>query len=374
MNIHSITLRYITAPLKEPFVTALNTVMTRESIILEVKDIDGNSGWGEVVAFSSPWYTEETITTCMYILKDYLIPLLEEHPINHPDQLQKIFAVVRGHHMAKAGLECAFWDLYAKQNNTPLYKLFGGTRNKIESGVVIASNDLYKAIEQIEKYKEDGYKRYKVKVNPQTAVSYVEKIRAAYPDLPLMVDANSSFTFEHLDVLKQLDSFRLMMIEQPLGHDDLMQHRALQKQIQTPICLDESITSVQSAINACAMESCQIVCVKMGRVGGWGAAVQIHDYCMKNNVKLWCGGMIEFGISKAHNAALATLEGFHIPGDISSSARFWHEDIIAPEIVVEKGMIVLSEKPGIGFDIHYPILDRLTRAKETYLFDKDYVD
>ena len=366
MNIRSITLRYIAAPLKEPFVTALNTIMTRESIILEVKDYDGTSGWGEVVAFSSPWYTEETVTTCMYVLKDYLIPLLEKYPITHPDQLQTFFAAVRGHHMAKSGLECALWDLYAKQNNIPLYKLFGGVRNEIESGVVIASNDVSAAIEQLEKYSEDGYKRYKVKVNPKTAISYVEKIRSIFPDLPLMVDANSSFTLEHLDVLKQLDAFDLMMIEQPLGHDDLMQHRVLQSQLQTPICLDESITSVQTAINACSLESCQIVCVKMGRVGGWKAAVQIHDYCAKNNVRLWCGGMIEFGISKAHNAALATLEGFHIPGDLSSSARFWSEDIIAPEIIVEKGRIVLPEKPGIGFDINFPILDRLTLSKEVY--------
>ena len=373
MNIHSITLRYVEAPLKEPFVTALNTVKTREAIIVEVKDQDGISGWGEVVAFSSPWYTDETIVTCLYMLRDYLIPLLKKQLIAHPNELQKIFAPVRGHHMAKSGLECAFWDLYAKQRDIPLYKLFGGSRNEVEAGVVIASNNLSAAMEQIEQYKEAGYKRYKIKVNPQTAVSYVEKIRIAYPELPLMVDANSSFTLEHLDLLKQLDAYNLMMIEQPLAHDDLLQHRFLQSRLKTPICLDESITSVQMAINACEMESAQILCVKMGRVGGWMATIQIHNYCRSKNVRLWCGGMIEFGISKAHNMALATLEGFRIPGDISSSERFWYEDIILPEINVENGRLVLSEEAGIGFDIHFPVLNRLTKLREDYIFSRKTV-
>ena len=366
MDIHSITLRYIEAPLKEPFVTALNTVKTREAIILEVKDQNGVSGWGEVVAFSSPWYTEETVNTCLYVLKNYLIPLLNRQVISHPNELQKVFSSVRGHHMAKSGLECAYWDLYAKQRNTPLYKLFGGSRDKVETGVVIASRDSSAAIDQISEYKEQGYKRYKVKVNPQTAVGYVEKIRTAYPDLPLMIDANSSFRMAQIDILKQLDAYNLMMIEQPLAHDDLLQHHYLQKEITTPICLDESITSVQMAINACEMESGQIICVKMGRVGGWSAALQIHDYCQKKNVGLWCGGMIEFGISKAHNMALATLDGFQIPGDISSSSRYWHEDIITPEIVVENGSITLPEKPGIGYDVDVQVLNKRTKLTEHY--------
>ena len=366
MDIHSITLRYIEAPLKEPFVTALNTVKTREAIILEVKDQNGTSGWGEVVAFSSPWYTEETVKTCLYILKDYLIPLLKGQIISHPNELQKVFASVRGHHMAKSGLECAYWDLYAKQKNIPLYKLFGGSRNTVETGVVIASHDSSAAIDQISEYKEQGYKRYKVKVNPQTAVNFVEKIRIAYPDLPLMIDANSSFTMGQLNTLKQLDTYNLMMIEQPLAYDDLLQHHYLQKELETPICLDESITSVQMAINACEMKSGQIICVKMGRVGGWSSALQIHDYCHMKNVRLWCGGMIEFGISKAHNMALATLDGFRIPGDISSSSRYWDEDIVTPDIAVENGSIILPEKPGIGFDIDIQVLNKRTKLMEQY--------
>lgn len=366
MNIHSITLRLIEAPLKQPFVTALNTVMKRESIIIEVRDINGLSGWGEVVAFSSPWYTEETITTCMYVLKEHLIPLIGKQIITNPDQLQSIYGIVRGHHMAKSGLECAFWDLYAKQQNVPLYRLFGGTRNEIEAGVVIASNDIGAAFEQIEEYMEAGYKRYKIKINPKTAINHVEKLRLTYPELPLMVDANSSFTLADLDILIQLDEFQLMMIEQPLDHDDLLQHRLLQSMLKTPICLDESITSVQMAYNACELGSGQVICVKMGRVGGWKAAVDIHDYCVKKNMNLWCGGMIEFGISKAHNAALASLEGFQIPGDISSSSRFWNEDVIYPEIDVQKGKIILSEKPGIGYGINFSVLERLSKMKEIF--------
>lgn len=367
MLIHSITLRVISASLKQPFYNALGTITEREAIIIEVKDQNGISGWGEVVAFSSPWYTEETIKTCYYMLKDYLVPALE-HEVTHPHDLQKIFATIRGHHMAKSGLESAFWDLFSKQQKQPLYKLFGGTREEVEAGVVIASDDIKKALKQIEVYRGGGYKRYKVKVSPHNAVEYISTIRKEYKDLPLMVDANSSFTLEDMELLQRLDDFKLMMIEQPLGHDDLILHRELQRQMKTPICLDESITSFNTAKNAVVLQSAKVFCVKMGRVGGWQQAVSIHDYCMQHHIPLWCGGMIEFGISRAHNLALATLEGFTIPGDISSSSRFWDEDIVEPELTVMDGKVKVSSEIGIGCQINWRVLDKLTNHKEEFPF------
>lgn len=366
MNIHSIHIRVITAPLKKPFETALETITKREAIIVEVRDKDGLSGWGEVVAFSSPWYTEETIQTCYMVLKEYLIPALCKITMKHPSDVQPFFSRIRGNHMAKSGLEAAVWDLYSKQINIPLHKLFGGTREEIETGVVIASHSLELALSQIESYKQDGYKRYKVKIHPQTAVEFVGHIRECYPNLPLMVDANSAFSLEEVDILKKLDSFQLMMIEQPLEHDDLLNHRQLQMQLSTPICLDESITSYQMAKNAVVLESCQIVTLKMGRVGGWTQALNIHQYCLERNIPIWCGGMIEFGISRAHNIALASLEGFTLPGDISSSDRYWEEDIIEPLIKVKEGKIPLSSKPGIGYEVSYVALRNLTIHEEIF--------
>ena len=367
MFIKSVILRVISAPLKQPFVTALGTISEREAIIVEVQDQHGLSGWGEVVAFSSPWYTEETIQTCFYMLKEFLIPSINKQ-ITHPTQLQWVFEQIRGHHMAKSGLECAFWDLYSKQQGMSLSKLYGGTREEVDSGVVIASNDVSKALAQIEGFLEEGYKRYKIKIHPHHALSTIKDIRRVYPDLPLMVDANSSFQLEEdLIVLKQLDEYQLMMIEQPLAHDDLLQHRELQKQIQTPICLDESITSEQAAKNAVALESCRIISVKMGRVSGPSKAIAIHNHCLQYGIQLWCGGMIEFGISKAHNIALSSLSGFTIPGDISSSARFWEEDIIEPRIVVANDQVKVPNGLGIGYEIQKKIIRKLQTHKETFI-------
>ncbi|MGM9923113.1 MAG: o-succinylbenzoate synthase [Bacillus sp. (in: firmicutes)] len=366
MRIHSIVLRVISSPLKQPFVNALGTLTEREAIIIEVKDQDGLSGWGEVVAFSTPWYTEETLKTCYYALKEFLIPNVSSK-LKHPEELQGVFAAIRGHHMAKSGLECAVWDLYGRQLKRPIYQLFGGDREEVEAGVVIASDHIGKALKQIEAYQQEGYKRYKVKVNPRTAVDYISAIRDEYPDLPLMIDANSSFTLNDADQLRRLDEYELMMIEQPLEHDDFLEHKELQQQLKTPICLDESITSFASAKNAIALQSARILCVKMGRVGGWKQAVSIHDYGLRHEIPLWCGGMIEFGISRAHNVALATLKGFTIPGDLSSSSRFWAEDIVEPELVVKDGKVKVSKESGIGCSINWKVLKRLTNNTECFL-------
>ncbi len=366
MDIQSVTLRIIEAPLKQPFVNALGTLIERQAIIVEVKDKNGLSGWGEVVAFSSPWYTEETITTCYHMLKDFLIPALRVN-VGHPDELQNIFSSIRGNHMAKSGLECAFWDLYSRQQRIPLAALYGGSREEIETGVVIASDNIKEALAQIETFQAEGYKRYKVKIHPHNAISYLSSIRQEFPNLPLMVDANSSFTMNDEALLQQLDRFDLMMIEQPLAHDDVLQHAILQKELSTPICLDESIHSLQDAKNAIHLQSCRIMSVKMGRVGGPRQAINIHNECLRHNILLWCGGMIEFGISKAHNIALASLEGFMIPSDISSSARFWAEDLLEQEIQVKNGKVKVPTVDGIGYDVNLDILKKLQIHEEEFI-------
>lgn len=366
MKLSSITLRLMKAPLKRPFKTHLETVMEREVIIVEARDQDGLTGYGEAVPFSSPWYTEETVKTCFHMLEDFLIPKTLAFDLTHPNQLAGLWSGIRRNAMAKSALEQAIWDLYAKQEGIYLGKLFGGERTEVDAGVVVASDHIEDALRQIEECLEVGYRRYKIKINPTNDVEFLTQIRNAYPDIPLMVDANSAYGLQDVPHLQKLDAFNLMMIEQPLGHDDIVEHSILQKQLKTPICLDESINSYHDAKSALMLESCGVITIKMAKVGGWSQAVKIHDLCVEHNVPLWCGGMIEFGISRAHNLALATLKGFTIPGDISSSSRYWESDIIEPEVVVKNGVIQVPDKPGIGFSIHGKQLDELTTFRTVY--------
>lgn len=366
MLISAVTISVIKMPLKSPFLTHLGAVHDREGIIVEVKGADGETGFGEGVAFSSPWYTEETVETSLHMLTSFLIPLLKAHPIHHPKEAFKLFQPVRRNNMAKAALETALWDLYAKKEGVSLSKLIGGTRNRIPSGVVIATDSLENALRQIESYLLDGYQRFKMKINSELDLDFLRGIRRHYPDISLMADANSSYTLADADRIKALDKFNLLMIEQPLAHDDIIEHAALQKKIRTPICLDESIVSFEDARKAVELGSCKIINIKIGRVGGLYEAMKIHDYCLSRNVEVWCGGMIEFGISRAHNIALASLPGFSIPGDISASSRFWEEDIILPEVTVHNGWVEVPEAPGIGFQLNQK------RIKETLVTKKEF--
>ncbi|SDN89737.1 o-succinylbenzoate synthase [Bacillus sp. OK048] len=366
MNIVNVNLKVISMPLKSPFHTHLGTVTEREGIIVEVTDSNGISGFGEGVAFSTPWYTEETVKTSLHILSDILIPMLMKTPIKQPEDAAPLFHSLKRNHMAKAGLEMALWDLYAKRKSKSLAAVIGGTRGKVASGVVVAADSLITCLNQIEKYIEEGYQRYKLKINPRQDYSFLSEIRRHYPELPIMADANSSYTLKDLDRLKALDDFNLLMIEQPLASDDIIEHSLLQKEIKTPICLDESIVSFEDAKNAIELGSCQIINIKAGRVGGLYEAKKIHDYCQAKGIEVWCGGMIEFGISRAHNIALASLPGFTLPGDISASQRFWEEDIITPEVTVENGYVTVPDSPGIGVAINEK------RLKETTLIEKSY--
>jgi o-succinylbenzoate synthase len=368
MNISAVQLYVIKMPLKIPFQTHLGTVIERESIIIEVTDFDGISGFGECVAFSTPWYTEETVKTSLHLLTDILIPLLQKNPISHPNEAANVFKSVKRNHMAKAGLEMALWDLYSKKQAKSLASVIGGVRGEIPSGVVVATDSTVVALNQIEKFLSEGYQRFKVKINPKQDYAFLAEIRSHFPDLPLMADANSAYSLKDLEHLKELDDFNLLMIEQPLAADDIIEHAKLQKSLRTPICLDESIVTFEDTKQAIELGSCRVINIKAGRVGGMGEAKKIHDYCLEKGVPVWCGGMIEFGISRAHNIALASLQGFSIPGDISASNRFWEEDIISPEITVNGGYVKVPTEPGIGFSINQKRLKEVQQSKTVIKF------
>lgn len=367
MDLKTVTLYKIAMPLKTPFSTHLGTVKNREGIIVEVMDTEGSKGYGEGVAFSSPWYTEETVDTSYHVLKDFLIPLLRNADIKHPSDAGRAFDALRRNQMAKAALETALWDLAAKKEDISLSKFIGGKREQVLSGVVVGAKTKEEARRQIENYLERGYQRVKIKISPENDFELISEIRRFYPDLPIMADANSAYSLADIERLKRLDDFGLMMIEQPLEYDDIVDHAKLQKVLDTPICLDESIVTFHDARRAAELGSCKVINIKIGRVGGLGTAKKIHDYCLDKGIQVWCGGMLEFGISRAHNIALASLEGFSIPGDISESNRYWEEDITLPVVTVKNGMIKVPDKPGIGFEINEKRLRQVTISKESFV-------
>lgn len=369
MKIKQINLYVISMPLKTPFSTHLETVTNREGMIIELIDESGIKGYGEVVAFSSPWYTEETVQTCYHMLKDFFIPMLQRISLNHPSEATVLFDRLRRNQMAKAGLETALWDLYAKQQGKSLSSLLGGTATSIPAGVVVGAKDMKDVLKQIERNQELGYERVKVKISPENDVQIVAEIRRYFPDLQLMVDANSAYSLADVDRLKALDDYHLLMIEQPLKNDDIIEHAKLQKQLKTPICLDESIVTFDDAKHAVELGSCKVINIKVGRVGGLHTAKQIHDYCVEQHVPVWCGGMLEFGISRAHNIALASLPGFTIAGDISASSRYWEEDVTLPEVFVEKGSIAVPNQPGIGFELNVKRLKKVLIQEESFVFN-----
>lgn len=368
LAIKNIVLYHVNMSLNHPFTTNLGTVQDKDFFIIEIIDQNGLSGYGESVAFTTPWYTEETFKTTEHIIKKILIPLIKNnYPIRHPSDITTLFTSVRRHHMAKAAIETAVWDLYAKQKNEPLYQLIGGIRKKIDVGVSIGiEHDISLLLNKINTYVKKGYKRIKIKVKKGYDLQVLEQIRQKFPNITLMVDANSAYSLTDIEHLKQFDQFNLLMIEQPLAHDDIIDHAKLQSELNTPICLDESIHSLADVKQALAFHSCKIINVKLSRVGGIETAKKIHNLCKENAIDLWCGGMLEAGIGRAHNIALASLPGFNLPGDISASSHYWKEDIIQPEVIVENGQIKLSNSPGIGYDLDYEKLNFYTISKKTY--------
>lgn len=363
---HSVTLHHIEMKLKSPFLTSSGATFNREFIIVELRDHDGLIGWGECSAFSSPWYTEETIQTAWHMLADFLIPTLFSSKFTHPERVITLFQPIKRNNMAKAALEQAVWDLYAKQHNQSLAETLGGTKTQIEVGVAVGLQGSEKQLMQtIEHHINEGYTRIKVKMDRGEEDAILAPIRKHFPNIPLMVDANSAYTLDDLHALQKLDAYNLLMIEQPLAADELIEHAQLQEKVNTPICLDESIASFQDAKLALTLNSCQIVNIKVARVGGLTAAKQIHDLCKEQSIPVWCGGMLDTGIGRAHNMAISSLENFSIPGDTSASSRYWEKDIIIPEVTMTNGFIEVPTSPGIGFDVDYKYLNEVTKTKKT---------
>ncbi|SFQ52963.1 O-succinylbenzoate synthase [Psychrobacillus psychrotolerans] len=359
MIIKKITMRHLKMTMKNPFVTSFGSMQEKEFFLLEVFDENGNSGWGESAAFQAPWYTEETVQTTLHMIRDFLIPLVLNKEISHPDEVSEIFAPIRKNNMAKAAVEVAIWDLYAKRTNQSLSQALGGVTEKIEVGISIGiQTTTEKLLEVVSNYIQEGYKRIKVKIKPGYDIEMIQKLREAFPSIPLMADANSSYTLEDFELLKKLDDYELMMIEQPLANDDIVDHAKLQKQLNTPICLDESILSVADARNAIELGSTKVINIKIARVGGLTEAKKIHDLCMEKGVPVWCGGMLEAGIGRAHNIALTSLPNFTLPGDTAGSSHYWEEDIISPEIVVVNGYIEVPKGNGIGYEPNMKVIQR----------------
>jgi O-succinylbenzoate synthase len=348
--------------LKSPFETSFGSVDHREVLICYVK-AQGIDGFGECVADEDPLYSYETVSTAWQILEKYLLPCLRNS--NTLGEYLRNSAAYRGHNMAKAALEAALWDALAKSQNQPLYRLWGGIKNKIPCGVSIGiQKDLDSLAEAVEGYLSQGYRRIKIKIKPGKDRKLLEKIRGRFPEIPLMADANAAYTLQDTELLESLDEFHLMMIEQPLHYEDLYDHALLQTHLSTPICLDESIDSFHLAKAAIALKSCRIINIKTGRVGGHTESMRIHDLAMDHNIPVWCGGMLESGIGRAHNLALTSLPNFSMPGDTSASNRYWHRDIISPAVEMDpEGFITIPEKPGIGYPVDMDYVDSLVTKR-----------
>ncbi|WP_096437340.1 o-succinylbenzoate synthase [Alteribacter populi] len=367
ITIDKVILHKVRMKLKEPFSTSFGTFQEKDFFVVEARDQEGREGFGESVAFSSPWYSEETVQTNEHMMRDFLIPLLLEKPITHPDEVSEHFAAIRRNNMAKAALEGAVWDLYAKKNQVPLATALGGDKKEIDVGISIGIQpSVEELLSTVGRFVDEGYKRMKIKIKPGWDVEVLKEVRKAFPDIALMADANSAYTLSDLDHLKKLDELNLTMIEQPLAHDDIVDHATLQKAVTTPICLDESIHSLDDTRRALELGSCKIINIKIGRVGGLTESKKIHDYCAKNNVPVWCGGMLEAGVGRAHNIALTSLGNFTLPGDTAASSRYWENDIIDPEVVVSNGVIQIPEVPGIGYHINRQVLEESTLEKQEF--------
>jgi O-succinylbenzoate synthase len=348
-----------------PFETSVDRMEMRRIVLVQA-DVDGVIGWGECVAGEGPYYSPETTDTAWLILRDFLWPLVKGKDFGSAGEVWNLLERVRGHNMAKGALEAAIWDAEAKQKGVPLSKLIGGVREEIACGVSIGIKESLDGLAAaVQKELAAGYQRIKIKIKPGKDLELVRRLRQDFPRIKLMVDANSAYTLNDWTLLKQLEGFYLMMIEQPLGWDDLYSHIELQKKLDTPICLDECIHTEEEARAAIELGACKIINIKLGRVGGYTVARRIHDLCQQHNIPVWCGGMLESGIGRAHNIALSTLSNFTLPGDVAASKRYWEEDVIQPEVTVSpQGTIRVPTGPGIGFEPRLDRIEKLTVRKE----------
>lgn len=367
IKVDRIVLRQIKMPLVHFFETSFGRTYDRDIVLVEV-NAQGVSGWGEVTAGENPFYNEEWTDSIWPVLIDYVCPRVLGVNFESADDVNRRTSHIRGHLMARGGVEAAFWDLQARMSGEPLWNTIGGgARHEIPCGVSIGIQDtVEQLLTKIEGELGAGYQRIKMKIKPGWDVDVIRRVRERFPGIKLMADANSAYTLADINHLKKLDEFYLMMIEQPLAHDDIIDHAVLQRELQTPICLDECIRSAHHVEQAIRLHAGRIVNIKLGRVGGFSEAKRIHDLCEKNSIPVWCGGMLESGIGRAHNIALSTLPNFVLPGDVSASKRYWKRDVVIPAVdVTARGTISVPDKPGFGFELDADYLESLVVRKET---------
>jgi o-succinylbenzoate synthase len=350
MRIEQIDLKIVRLPLVRPFQTSSSRKDHLDHILVRVV-AGGVVGWGECASPSDPYYCPETTETCWHILKDFLAPLVLGREWSNIDELVQLYRLVKGNKFAQAGLEMACWDALGRSQDLPLRTLLEGTRAEIFSGVSLGiESKIDPLLEQIERYQEEGYRRIKLKIAPGWDVEVVRRVRQRFPTIPLQVDANSAYKLDDLPTFQALDEFNLLLIEQPLAHDDIIDHVQLQAALKTPICLDESIHSADDARKALDLGACRIINVKVSRVGGLREAKRVHDLCLARGVPVWCGGMHEFGIGRAANVAISSLPGFTLPGDVSGSDKYYADDIVDPPILAHNGAIQVFDAPGLGVE------------------------
>ncbi|MGA2724301.1 MAG: o-succinylbenzoate synthase [Bryobacteraceae bacterium] len=366
MKLERVTLRQINMPLVDSFETSFGRTAERHIILVEAQG-EGVSGWGEVTAGESPFYNEEWTGSAWMILRDYAAPRVIGRELESAADVYPLTAHIRGHNMARGGLETAVWDLEARLDGVPLWKKIGGARREIPCGVSIGIQaTVEQLLEKIERELAAGYQRIKIKIKPGWDVEVVRRVRERFPGIKLMADANSAYTLADANRLRQLDDFYLMMIEQPLSHDDIIDHAELQRMLQTPICLDESIRTAHHAEQAIRLGACGIINIKLGRVAGFREAKRVHDVAQAAGIPVWCGGMLEAGVGRAHNVALATLPNFVLPGDVSASRRYWKRDIIQPAVeTTPRGTIAIRDEPGLGYALDHDYIRAITVRQES---------
>jgi len=365
MKIEAVEVRVIKMRLLKPFRTSFGVQQDRYPLLVRL-EVGGHSHWGECVAGEGPWYSYETVETAWQMLKNYLVPAVLNRELPDPASLETLFLPVRGHRMAKACIEMAVTAAFAEEARKPLATYLGGVKDRIETGVSIGiQSSTDELLDTIARHLAEGYRRIKVKIEPGWDINAIAAIRERYPEITLMADANSAYELDDAAHLAQLDQFRLLMLEQPLPAGDLLDHAALQRQLTTPICLDESIEDARDARHAVQLGACRVINIKPGRVGGFGESRRVHDIARNADIPVWCGGMLETGIGRACNVALATLPNFRLPGDISASGRYWAEDIVEPPFTLARGgTINVPTRWGLGVRVKVDLVERLTVRRE----------
>lgn len=365
MRIERVDLMIVRMHLVRTFETSSSRRDYLDHILVKVY-ADGVIGWGECAAPIDPYYCEETTETCWYMLNEFLVPAVLGHSWSTIDELIAFYSKVKRNNFAKAGLEIACWDALAKTEGRPLWQLLGGTQAEVTSGVSLGiEQDVNRLFALIDQYLGEGYRRIKLKIAPGRDVDVLRQVRQRYPDTPVMADANSAYRLTDLPTLKQLDPFQLMMIEQPLAHDDIIDHATLQRELETPICLDESIISADDARKALELASGRVINIKVSRLGGLLQAKRVHDLCLDRGIPVWCGGMHEYGIGRAANIAISTLPGFTIPGDVSGSDKYYAQDLVEPAIRASNGAIPVPTSPGLGYAVDEDRIRHHTHREHT---------